>query len=144
MKSPNTLSLTIWIKILRISIGIIYIWFGVLNFFHGVSPAEGLAKDTIEMLTLNLIPSSVSILLLAIWETAAGLLLISGYFLRMAIAVVLVHMACTFTPLLFFPDLSFSASPYAFTLIGQYIMKNIVIVSALMVIYKFEKEKKDQ
>ena len=144
MKSPNTLSLTIWIKILRISIGIIYIWFGVLKFFHGVSPAEGLAKDTIEMLTLNLIPSSVSILLLAIWETAAGILLISGYFLRMAIAVVLVHMACTFTPLLFFPDLSFSASPYAFTLIGQYIMKNIVIVSALMVIYKFEKEKKDQ
>jgi hypothetical protein len=50
-----------------------------------------------------------------------------------------VHMVCTFTPLLFFPSLSFKYAPYGFTLVGQYIMKNIIIVCAAMVIWPAKK-----
>lgn len=123
-----------WIVILRISIGIIYLWFGVLKFFPGVSPAERLAKDTIHQLTLSMLDDKIALLLLAIWETAAGIMLIGGIYTRIAIRVVMVHMFCTFTPLILLPGLSFSEAPLSLTLIGQYIIKNIVIVSALFLL----------
>jgi uncharacterized membrane protein YphA (DoxX/SURF4 family) len=123
-----------WLTILRISIGVIYLWFGVLKFFPGVSPAEELAKETIHLLTFKLINQDLSLLLLAIWETAIGVLLMGGLFIRFVIRVVLVHMICTFTPLFLLPAISFTAAPFSLTLVGQYIIKNIVIISALFVI----------
>jgi len=135
--SPQKLSLPI--TILRISIGIIYLWFGVLKFFPQVSPAEDLAKETIQLLTFGFIPSDLSLILLAGWETIIGLLLISGLFKRAAIPMVVAHLICTFTPLILLPHRSFTHRPYALTLVGQYIIKNIVIVSALLVIRAKEK-----
>ena len=123
-----------WLVILRISIGIIYLWFGVLKFFPGVSPAESLAKDTIHLLTLNILDDKIALLLLAIWETVAGIMLIGGIYTRVAIRAVMVHMFCTFTPLILLPGLSFTEAPLSLTLIGQYIIKNIVIVSALFLL----------
>lgn len=133
-----------WLIALRVSIGIIYVWFGALKFFPGVSPAEELAKETIHLLTLKLITPGLSLLLLALWETAIGVLLISGLYSRVVIRIVLVHMICTFTPLFLLPGISFTSAPFALTLVGQYILKNIVIVSALFVIDTFEKENKRQ
>lgn len=123
------------LAILRISIGVIYAWFGVLKFFHGYSPAEDLAINTINKLTFNLVPQPVNIILLASWECAVGLLLITGKYLRQALIFLFLHMACTFTPLLFFPNESFRYPPYGFTLVGQYIMKNIIIICAAIVIW---------
>lgn len=123
-----------WLIVLRISIGVIYVWFGVLKFFPGVSPAEELAKQTIHLITFGLIQPNVSIVLLAIWETVVGALLISGFYLHVVIRVVIVHMMCTFTPLVVLPNESFTSAPLALSLVGQYIIKNIVIVSALFVI----------
>jgi uncharacterized membrane protein YphA (DoxX/SURF4 family) len=130
----NTLTL------LRISIGLIYLWFGALKFFHGYSPAEDLAINTIHKLTFGLIPQQATIILLAGWECAVGLLLMAGKWLRPVLIFLFVHMACTFTPLLFFPSLSFNYPPYGFTLVGQYIMKNIIIICAAMVLWPKEKD----
>lgn len=124
-----------YIDMLRVSIGIIYIWFGALKFFHGYSPAEDLAINTINKLTLGAVPQPANIILLAVWECAVGMLLVMGKWLRAALLFLFVHMACTFTPLLFFPSLSFKYAPYGFTLVGQYIMKNIIIVCAALVIW---------
>lgn len=120
---------------LRISIGIIYIWFGALKFFHGYSPAEDLAISTINKLTFGWIPEPVNIILLAVWEVALGLLLVAGVWMRAALIFMFVHMACTFTPMLFFPDVSFKYAPYGFTLVGQYIMKNIIIICAGLLLW---------
>lgn len=120
---------------LRISIGIIYVWFGALKFFHGYSPAEDLAINTINKLFFGLIPQPVNIILLATWEVALGLALIFNIRIKTALVFLFIHMACTFTPLLFFPDVSFKYAPYGFTLVGQYIMKNIIIICAAMVIW---------
>src|SRR5437867_1169612 len=95
------------ITLLRISIGIIYVWFGALKYFPGVSPAEELAKETIHLLTFGLIGPGISLLLLALWETFIGVFLIAGLFKRVVFWVVLVHMICTFTPLALLPHLSF-------------------------------------
>ena len=122
--------------ILAISIGLVYLWFGALKFFPELSPAEGLAKDTINLLTLGFIPSNISIVLLAVWEILVGLLLILNIYRRPAILLALVHMLCTFTPLFLFPEQSFTNPPLCFTLLGQYIVKNLVIVGALVTLYE--------
>ena len=124
------------LAVLRCSIGIIYIWFGMLKFFHGYSPAEDLAINTIHRLTAGLIPAHTSIILLAVWETVLGVLLLLGFQTRKVLLFLLLHMVCTFTPLLFFPELSFKFVPYGFTLVGQYIMKNIIIISAAWTLWQ--------
>ncbi|MCB0542364.1 MAG: DoxX family protein [Lewinellaceae bacterium] len=125
-------------NLLKWTLGIVYLWFGALKFFSGLSPAEVLAKDTIRVLTFGLIPDDISLILLAIWEVTIGVLLLSGFRIRFAIKAALVHMVFTFTPLLFFPELSFTHAPYGFTIIGQYIVKNLVFIVAMMIILKEE------
>ena len=128
--------------LLRYSIGIIYIWFGALKFFHGYSPAEQLATNTIGKLTFGLVPENVSILLLATWEFVLGLAFLYGRWMKTLLVFLFVHLACTFTPLLFFPGESFKHAPYGFTLVGQYIMKNLILVSAGMVLWQYSPPKK--
>jgi uncharacterized membrane protein YphA (DoxX/SURF4 family) len=130
---------TMWLtqnalNLLRISIGIIYVWFGALKFFPNLSPADQLAKDTIHLITFGMIPNHVSIILLALWETLLGVILIVGVWKRAVFYILLLHMVCTFVPLFFFTDISFTDSPYAFTLVGQYIMKNLIIICAALVL----------
>ena len=62
-------------NLLALSIGLTYLWFGLLKFFPGLSPAEDLAQNTIDTLSFGLIPAELSLIFLAIWETAIGLLL---------------------------------------------------------------------
>lgn len=122
------------IPFLRISLGINFFWFGILKFFPGASPAQELATKTIEVLTFGLIQPDVSIILLAIWETLIGLGLISGRFLRVTLFLLFTQMLGTMTPLLIFPAETFTAIPYAPTLEGQYIIKNLVLISAGFVV----------
>lgn len=138
--SSSTAKMKTQIQLLRISIGIIYIWFGLLKYFPGVSPAEELAKETIRLLTFGLIESNLSLLLLAIWETVIGVLMITGLFRKYAFWLVLVHMFLTFTPLVLLPHLSFTHLPFSLTLVGQYIIKNIVIICGLFVVNSFEEK----
>jgi len=124
-----------------VCIGIVYLWFGVLKFFPGVSPAETIAIDTISELTLGLIRPNIAILLLAIWETLIGLLLILGLFNRLALNLALIHMVLTFTPFFFFPDLTFTIAPFGLTLLGQYIVKNIVFLAIMVFLISKERKK---
>jgi uncharacterized membrane protein YphA (DoxX/SURF4 family) len=126
-------------KLLRWAIGINYFWFGILKFFHGLSPAEVLAKDTIRILTFGVIPDEVNLMLLAIWEVAIGVIFLSGKFVRFGAQASILHMIFTFMPLFFFPEVSFSQPPYGFTIVGQYIVKNLVFLAALLIILKEEK-----
>ncbi|MFM1877907.1 MAG: hypothetical protein RLZZ241_773, partial [Bacteroidota bacterium] len=59
-------------------LGLVYFWFGILKFFTGLSPAEVLAGTTIEKLTFGLIAPDWGLPLLAIWECAIGVLLLTG------------------------------------------------------------------
>ncbi len=122
------------IRLLRISLGIVFFWFGFLKFFPGLSPAQGLATQTISVLTFGLIPPETSIILLAIWECLIGLGLIFGLFMRGTLFLLWTQMLGTITPLILFPAEAFTRVPYAPTLEGQYIIKNIVLISAGLVI----------
>lgn len=121
--------------ILALTIGLVYVWFGALKFFPGLSPAEQLAGKTVCALTLGLIPEGICLLLLAIWEVAVGALLILNIQRKKVVMLTLLHMVFTFSPYVIFPEQSFTV-PFAFTLVGQYIFKNIIIIAALVMLYK--------
>ncbi|HEX4934966.1 MAG TPA: DoxX family membrane protein [Gemmatimonadaceae bacterium] len=122
------------VTLLRVSIGIVFLWFGVLKFFPGWSPAQDLAARTIAALTWGAVPGTVSVPLLAALETIIGLGLVTGRFLRATLLLLAAQMAGTVTPLFFFPHETFTRVPIAPTLEGQYIIKNIVLVSAAILI----------
>lgn len=122
------------IVILRVCLGLVFFWFGVLKFFPGLSPAQDLAIRTISLLTLGLVPENVSIIVLATWECLIGLGLIGGMFMRLTLLLLFLQMLGTITPVFLFPYEVFTRIPYAPTLEGQYIIKNLVLISAGIVI----------
>ncbi|MFN8371766.1 MAG: DoxX family protein [Anaerolineae bacterium] len=122
------------VLLLRISVGIVFFWFGVLKFFPNLSPAEELATRTIETLSFGLVKPALSLPVLAAWETLIGVGLITGKFMRATILLLFLQMMGTITPLFLFPNETFTRFPYAPTLEGQYIIKNLVLVSAALVI----------
>ena len=117
------------LTLLRISIGVVFVWFGVLKFWPGLSPADQLATDTIDLLSLGLISEDLARVLLAVLETTIGLGLITGKYMRVTLLLLVGQMLGAATPLLLFPDLTWSQLLVP-TLEGQYILKNIVLVSA--------------
>jgi uncharacterized membrane protein YphA (DoxX/SURF4 family) len=119
---------------LRVTLGIVFFWFGVLKFFPGLSPAQTLAVETIDALAFGLLPASISLVLLALLECTIGLGLISGKFIRLTLLLLAFQMVGAATPLFLFPGEVFTQYPYAPTLEGQYIIKNLVLVSAGIVI----------
>ena len=122
------------ITVLRIGLGVVFLWFGALKFFPGMSPAEDLALRTIDVLTFGLIPADVAILILATWESLIGLGLILGVWMRITLLLLFLQMLGTITPVFFFPSEVFSVIPIAPTLEGQYIIKNMVLVAAGLVL----------
>ena len=124
----------IGVPILRVALGVVFLWFGVLKFFPGVSPAETLAARTIEQLTFGAIRPNVSLPVLAAWESLIGVGLILNVWMRGILLLLAIQMLGTFTPLILFPTETFSVWPFVPTLEGQYIIKNIVLIGAAMVV----------
>ena len=115
--------------ILRISLGIVFLWFGLLKFFKGLSPAEDLVRNTVYF-----IDPDVFIPILAAWESLIGIGLITGKFLRVTILLLFLQMPGTALPLLILPEKVWTIFPYGLTLEGQYIVKNLILIGAGLVI----------
>lgn len=122
------------LKLLRWSIGLIFLWFGLLKYFEGLSPAQDLAIETISIVTLGLIPDNLIIYGLATLEVLIGVGLVFKLFLRVTLFLLFVQMAGTFLPVFLFPGEVFKIFPYSLSLEGQYIIKNLVIISSGIVL----------
>jgi len=118
----------------RAALGTVFFWFGALKFFPGLSPAEQLAARTIERITFGLVTSRVSLPILATWECVIGIGLFTGVALRATLLLLFVQMLGTLLPLVLFPTETFVIFPVAPTLEGQYIIKNVVLISAAIVV----------
>ena len=117
----------------RISFGIIFIWFGILKPL-GVSSAEPLVIATVPWLPVFDGETWVSII--GWWEVAIGIAFLFRRTIRVAVALLALQMVGTFMPLVFLPDVTFQAGhfPYGPTMEGQYIIKNLMIISAALVV----------
>ncbi|MFW5706900.1 MAG: DoxX family membrane protein [Bacteroidota bacterium] len=122
------------IVLLRISIGIIFFWFGFQKFFPGISSAEDIATRTIDVMSFGIVQAPFSMPILATWETLIGIGFIFGKYLRATIILLYLQMAGTLFPLFVFPEETFYLAPFIPTIEGQYIIKNFIIITAAMVI----------
>lgn len=113
---------------LRLSLAVIYLWFGLLKAI-GHSPAEELAARTLGTLSLGLVPAVWNHALLVLMEAGIGLLLLLPRTNGLLRVLLPMHIAGTFLPLLLFPAECFSQW-FVPTLLGQYVLKNLVMASA--------------
>lgn len=116
---------------LRLSLGIIFIWFGLLKPF-GLSPAEPLVKATVVDLPFFDVETWIDII--GWWEVTIGVTFLFRKTLRLAIALLALQMVGTFMPLVLLPGATWKHFPYAPTMEGQYIIKNLLIIAAALVV----------
>jgi uncharacterized membrane protein YphA (DoxX/SURF4 family) len=115
--------------IMRVSLGIVFLWFGALKLVPGLSPAEDLVRNT-----TYFVDPDFFLPVLALWEMAIGLGLIFGVFMRLTLLLLFLQMPGTALPLLILPDVVWTVFPYGLTLEGQYIVKNMVLIGAGLVL----------
>jgi uncharacterized membrane protein YkgB len=118
----------IGLPFLRIGIGVVFIWFGLLKVL-GISPAAGLLSATVYWWTPEFVVPA-----LGWWEVAIGVTFLIPPLTRIAILLLAVQMPGTFLPLVLLPEVCFTVAPFGLTLEGQYIVKNLVIIGAALVI----------
>jgi uncharacterized membrane protein YkgB len=122
------------ILFLRMAVGIIFFWFGVIKFFPDQSSAEDLAVRTIRKISFGKISAHNSLMILATWECIIGIGCIMHKFMRLTLTLLFLQMLGTVMPLFFFPGSTFKSVPLVPTLEGQYILKNIVIIASAIVL----------
>lgn len=130
------------IPAIRISFGVIFIWFGILKPF-GLSSAEGLLKATVVWLPLG--SPDLWLVVIGWWEVVIGITFLFRRTTRIAIALLFLQMFGTFMPLLLLPEVTYQHGNILMpTLEGQYIIKNLMIISAALVLggtfYKSQKQ----
>ena len=121
-------------RLLRLSVCFVFVWFGALKLFPGLSPAESLAGTTIQIMSFGVISPELSVPILGAFEIIIGLGLLCRRVLRLTAMVLLLHMVGAAAPILLLPDEVFVRVPFVLTLEGQYIFKNLVIVTVTVVI----------
>lgn len=115
-------------RILRVALAVVFIWFGLLKPL-GMSPAEELVKNTVYFL-----PEELFLHVLGWWEVAIGVGLLYRPLNRLAILLLFLQMPGTMLPLVLLPEVCFTQVPFGLTLEGQYIIKNIVLIAAALVV----------
>jgi uncharacterized membrane protein YkgB len=124
----------------RGALGIVFLWFGLLKFCPGLCDVELMAQQTMTLLTFHTLAPATCTHILAVWECAMGLTLllarrgtrVGTIALRVCVISLLMHLAGTFLPLVLFPSETWKHMPFAPNLAGQYILKNMVLLSAVV------------
>jgi uncharacterized membrane protein YkgB len=119
--------------ILRIGLGVVFIWFGALKLIPGLSSAEDLVRNTIYFFNPDFF-----LPFLALWEVLIGVGFLTGLFTnrfqRLTILLLFMQMFGTALPLVLLPEVSWKVFPFVPTLEGQYIIKNLVIIGSALVL----------
>lgn len=118
----------IGIRLLRYSLAVVFIWFGALKLVD-MSPAHDLVRDTVTWM-----PFDIFYPILGAWEVLIGLCLLYRPAIRVAILLLFLQMPGTALPLFVLPEVTFTQFPFGLTLEGQYIIKNLTLVAAAIVV----------
>jgi uncharacterized membrane protein YkgB len=116
------------LPVLRVSLGVVFIWFGALKPF-GDSPANEVITKTIYWFDPD-----IFIPILGYWEMLIGICLLYTPLIRVGLFLLALQMPGTFLPLVLRPEICFIDVPFNLTLEGQYIVKNLVLIGAAMVV----------
>lgn len=127
-------------KISRISLFIVFFYFGILKVL-GISQAEALVTALHAKTLAGVISIESFVFLLGVLECSIGILFLIPKLTKYTMIIFGIQMLTTFGPLLFLPDISW----YSFgvpTIVGQYIIKNIVLIALALEIYSRYKNNK--
>ena len=113
---------------LRYSLAVIFIWFGILKSFN-LSPAHELVANTVYWFD-----PSWFVPFLGWWEILIGICFFYKPLIRLGVFLLIPQMLGTFLPLILLPDVVFGTTILSLTLEGQYIIKNLILISAGIVI----------
>ena len=116
------------LPVLKFSMGVVFIWFGALKTI-GQSPAAEVVSRTVYWIDPELF-----VPFLGFWEMAIGICLIITPLIRLGLLLLAVQMPGTFLPLVLLSEICFVDPPFNLTLEGQYIIKNMVLIGAAMVV----------
>ena len=121
------------VAVLRLALAVIFVWFGLLKPL-GLSPAEPLVLATVD--SLPVFRPATWLILIGWWEVVIGVTFLHPATIRIAIALLALQMVGTFLPLVLLPEVTFQSGrvPYGLTMEGQYIIKNLLVIAAAMVI----------
>jgi uncharacterized membrane protein YkgB len=118
--------------LVRIPLFIIFFWFGLLKVLK-MSPATELIIDTVFWMPI-LTPEDW-VIVIGYWEMAIGICFLNKKTTLIAVILMFLQMTGTFLPLLILPEITFQNSNFLLpTLEGQYIIKNIIIITAALII----------
>lgn len=128
----------IYIPAIRFSLFVVYFWFGILKIV-GTSPANPLVASLLER-TLPFISFEQFIIGFSIYEMVIGVLFLFPKMEKLAVALLLPHMIMTAGPLLLLPQVTWQGFGTP-TLEGQYIIKNLLIISGALTLIAKHKRK---
>lgn len=117
------------ITILRLALGIVYVWFGALK-LAGKSPIADLVAETTPEL-----PPRVSLPLVGVLEVTIGVGLLTRFALPLTMSLFFAQLASTFLVLFRLPRQSFQGgNPLLLTKTGEFVVKNLVLLAAGIVV----------
>ena len=119
----------------RVSLFIVFFWFGFLKIIK-VSPAEELVRSLYNVTIINYIDFSAVLLMLGIFECFIAVIWLLPFLTRMALYNYIIHFILTILPLFLLTEISWQYL-FTLTLIGQYIIKNICILSVVLSTYYY-------
>lgn len=110
--------------LLRLSLGIVYLWFGALKLV-GMSPV-------LELVRLTYPPFATAPLYvgLALFELGLGIVLLAGVWKRWAAPAAVFHLIGTFGVLVSAPQKAFLPNFPFLTMEGEFVVKNLVLLAA--------------
>jgi len=121
--------------LIRIPLFVIFFWFGLLKVIE-LSPAQGLIIDTVYWMPF-LSPEDW-VIVIGYWEMLIGLFFLAKKTTFYAMLLLFLQMSGTFMPLVLLPSVTFQNSNFLLpTLEGQYIIKNIIIITSAIVVGRY-------
>lgn len=123
----------------RISFFIIYFYFGAIKLF-AESSAQPLVY-ALERQTLPFIPFQTFYVGFSIFEMLIGVLFLFPRLTKLVFVLFMIHMVTTMMPLVLLPSYSWQ-SMFVPTLEGQYMIKNLILISLACSILVNTKAKK--
>lgn len=117
------------VHLLRLSLAIVFIWFGVLK-VTGKSPVQELVARTVYWVN-----PAVFIPILGYWEILVGVGLLFSAALRVTLFLFWMQMIGTFLVLVLRPDIAFQHGNFLLlTTEGEFVIKNLVLIAAGLVV----------
>lgn len=116
------------VPVLRFALAVVFIWFGLLKVL-GVSPAAEMVAATVYV-----VPGELFVPVLGVWEAVIGLCFLYRPLIRLGIFLLFLQLPGTFLPIVILPFVVFESFPFVLTTEGQYIVKNLVIIGAALVV----------